>query len=92
MAIRRGNSLNILKYEVDYPLERALHQITYKFLDQNTSYGCQELIDTCIKKAYKLSIHPSLDLEVKSELKKTSDESAINVFGVNLKSLLLHLI
>ena len=89
MAIRRGNSLNILKYEVDYPLERALHQITYKFLDQNTSYGCQELIDTCIKKAYKLSIHPSLDLEVKSELKKTSDESAINVFGVNLKSLLL---
>ena len=36
-----------------------------------------------------MSIHPSLDLEVKSELKKTSDESAINVFGVNLKSLLL---
>ena len=41
------------------------------------------------KKAYLNYIHPSLDLEIKSELKKVSDETAISVFGINLKNLLL---
>jgi uncharacterized protein len=41
------------------------------------------------RKSNSLYIHQSLDLEIKTELKKLADESAIDVFKRNLRNLLL---
>lgn len=88
LAIRRGMLQKILKVEIFYDEEQALATVkSLAFEEINT--GCMTIVDQCVKSAYKRFIYPSLDLEIKSELKKTSDESAINVFGVNLKNLLL---
>lgn len=88
LAIRRGMLQKILKVEIVYEEEQAFGTIKANaFDDINT--GCMTIVDQCVKSAYKRFLYPSLDLEIKSDLKKSSDESAINVFGVNLKNLLL---
>ena len=87
LALRRGMTLKILKVEVSYPVEEAVSTIKGQFFsDGHSSFDYLLKVAT---RAYSTSIHPSLDLEIKSELKKFSDEGAIDVFGVNLKNLLL---
>jgi len=87
LALRRGMTLKILKVEVTYPVEEAVSAIKGQFFDdRHTSFDYLMKVAT---RAYSTSLHPSLDLEIKSELKKFSDEGAIDVFGVNLKNLLL---
>ena len=88
LAVRRAMNLGVLKVEVNYDVEVAYKTLKAKIYGEKTE-GFQEFIDECLKKSYSLYIHPSLDLEVKTELKKFSDEAAINVFGINLKNLLL---
>ncbi len=87
LAMRRGMTEKVLKVEISYEEEKALNVIKHKYIP--SSLGQFDIVFQCAKKAYTNSILPSLDLELKSELKKFSDESAIDVFGINLKNLLL---
>lgn len=87
LAVKRGMTLKILKVEVSYPQESVaalIERVHFPHGGKNAEF----LRKTALK-ATTTSIHPSMDLEVKSELKKISDESAIDVFNVNLKNLLL---
>lgn len=88
LAMRRGMTSKTLKVDVVYPEEAALGLLKKRFFDKGT-LGCLSDLELAAKKAYLNYIHPSLDLEIKSELKKVSDETAISVFGINLKNLLL---
>jgi uncharacterized protein len=87
LAMRRGMTQKVLKVEVKYDTMTAVSLIDTKYA--LSSLGLYDILLPCAKKAVTNSIHSSLDLEIKSELKKLSDESAIEVFGVNLKNLLL---
>lgn len=87
LALRRAMGLKILKVDVEYSSEQAVGLIKKnQFIDQKENL---DFLMTVALKAFNTAIHPSLDLEVKTELKKSSDEAAIDVFGVNLKNLLL---
>ncbi len=88
LAMRRGMTLKVLKVEVQFPIESGTGLIRSVYFDDD-KHPLLDWLEACAKKAFTLYIHSSLDLELKSELKKTSDESAIDVFGINLKSLLL---
>jgi len=88
LAMRRGLDQKVLKLEVCYEVESAIGTIRKMTFDLD-NLGCSEVLEGCINNAYSNSIHSSLDLEIKSELKKLADESAIDVFGINLRSLLL---
>lgn len=88
LAIRRGMTSKTLKVDVVFPEEVALGLLRKNFFDKG-NLGCLTDLETAAKKAYLNYIHPSLDLELKSELKRISDETAISVFGINLKNLLL---
>ncbi|WP_127716214.1 Tex family protein [Halobacteriovorax sp. HLS] len=88
LAMRRGMTQKILKVEVSFPEEVATGLIKKKYFDDEALTLVNVLLD-CSKKAFNNYIHSSLDLEMKTDLKKLSDESAIDVFGVNLKNLLL---
>lgn len=88
LAMRRGMTLKVLKVEVIYDAEAAIGLIRSKYFN-DSSLTLKSVLDTCATKSFNNYIHSSLDLEVKSELKKLSDESAIDVFGVNLRNLLL---
>lgn len=87
LAVKRGMTLKILKVEVEYPAENVaalIERVHFSHGGKNI-----ELLRKCAQKATTTSIHPSMDLEIKGELKKVADESAIEVFNVNLKNLLL---
>ncbi len=88
LAMRRGMTSKVLKVEIDFPEEGGLGLLARRFFS-NPQLGCLADLELAAKKAYQNYIHPSLDLELKSELKKVSDETAISVFGINLKNLLL---
>jgi uncharacterized protein len=88
LAMRRGMTSKTLKVDVVYPEEAAIGLLIKRFFSKG-ALGCMPDLEMAAKKAYLNYIHPSLDLEVKSELKRVSDETAISVFGINLKNLLL---
>ena len=88
LAMRRGMTSKTLKVDVDFPEEVALGLLKKRFFN-GESLGIINDLEAAARKAYLNYIHPSLDLELKSELKKVSDETAISVFGINLKNLLL---
>jgi uncharacterized protein len=88
LAMRRGMTSKTLKVDVVYPEEMALGLIKKNFFNR-PGLGFINELELAAKKAFANYIHPSLDLEIKSELKKVSDETAIDVFGINLKNLLL---
>jgi uncharacterized protein len=88
LAMRRGMTSKTLKVDVVFPEEVALGLLKRRFFDKG-NLGCFSDLELAAKKAYLNYIYPSLDLEIKSELKRISDEGAISVFGINLKNLLL---
>ena len=88
LAIRRAQTAKILKVEIMFDEEYAKNLVISKHFTDTSVTSYMALVD-CASKAYKNYIHSSLDLEIRGELKKLADESAIDVFGVNLKNLLL---
>jgi uncharacterized protein len=89
LAMRRGMSLKVLKVDVVNDPEYAYGLIERAYFNTGESHPHYNLLRKCAEKAYNNYIHPSLDLEIKTDLKKIADEAAIDVFGVNLKNLLL---
>lgn len=89
LAMRRGMALKVLKLEVVNDPDYAYSMIENAHFPNGAKLSQHELLQKCAKKAYDAYIHPSLDLEIKTELKKIADEASIDVFGVNLKNLLL---
>lgn len=88
LALKRGNSLKILKVDIEIDPEITKNKIRGKYFSNADAYKL-ELLEQAAHKANILYIHPSFELEIKSELRKSSDEHAINVFGKNLRNLLL---
>lgn len=89
LAMRRGMTQKVLKVEIINDPEYAYGLIEKEYFSQGDSLSQVDTLRKCAKKSYDNAIHPSLDLELKTELKKIADEAAIDVFGVNLKNLLL---
>lgn len=89
LALRRGMMLKVLKVDVEIDPMLAYGLIEEQFFPQKAALGCYEHLKKCAQKAYDQVIQPSLDLEIKNDLKKAADTAAINIFGVNLKDLLL---
>jgi uncharacterized protein len=89
MAMRRGMNLKVLKIEIILEGDYGVEVIEANHFPNGDILGNYDLLLKLAKKAFDSSISSSLDLELKTELKKVSDTAAIDVFGVNLRNLLL---
>lgn len=89
LALRRGMNLKVLKVEVSIDKEMAHNKVIGHSFEEINNLGNTDLLEKLAGKAFDTSISTSLDLEVKGDLKKGADAAAIDVFGVNLKNLLL---
>jgi protein Tex len=89
MAMRRGMNLKVLKVDTEIMPEIGIGLVEEKFFPKRDKLANYELLKKCAEKSYNNYIQPSLDLEIKNDLKKVADTAAISVFGVNLKNLLL---
>ena len=89
MAMRRGMNLKVLKIEIILEGEFGYKTIEANEFPNAENLGNYALLTKLAQKAIDGGLSTSLDLEMKTELKKLSDTAAIDVFGVNLKNLLL---
>lgn len=89
LAMRRAMTLKVLKVGVSIDPEIGYQTIEANEFADGDKLGNYDLLKKLAQKSFDNTISTSLDLEVKSDLKKIADNAAIDVFGVNLKNLLL---
>lgn len=87
LAIDRGEKEGFLKVGVSLDTARAENIVLGTYVKNNDI--CGEFVATAARDAYKRLIFPSIEREIRSELTEKAAESAIKVFGINLRPLLM---
>lgn len=88
LAIRRGEREGILNFSIDIELEPIVNEIK-RLMKVNPSSPFQDELVYAIQDACQRLLLPSLETDVRVDLKMTSDRVAVDVFAENLKHLLL---
>ena len=87
LAMMRGEKEGFLKLHVAPSEEEALSMLQRFFV--TGSSGASEQVQAAVQDSYKRLLGPSMETEIRSELKKRADMEAIRVFAENLRELLL---
>ncbi|XBC50463.1 Tex family protein [Dolosigranulum savutiense] len=90
LALNRGENEDILTVKLEVGDERA-HRYLYKQLlpSLDSSSSTISIVKEAIKDAYKRFIAPSIERELRSTLTEKAETHAIQIFGENLKNLLM---
>ena len=88
LAMNRGEKEDILSVSIDIDTDYVLAWFDKKIIKNDKSM-CAELVKDAIRDSFKRLIEPSVEREVRAELKEVAEEGAIGLFGNNLEKLLL---
>ncbi len=88
LAIFRGEKEGILKLKFDFNDADNMFQILKSICLDKEDPGMEYLQATVID-SYKRLLRPSIETEVKNELKEMADKSSIEIFGDNLRPYLM---
>lgn len=88
LAINRGEKEDFLKVKLEINNEKVINHIINEYV-KNDNFKNKETIVSSIEDAYKRLIFHSIEREVRNHLTEIAQERAINVFGQNIKGLLL---
>lgn len=88
LAINRGEKDGVLSVKLDYDVDKIIKYLETKVIKNKESF-CYEIIINAINDSLKRLILPSVDREVRSELKEKGEVRAIDNFSVNVENLLL---
>ena len=86
LAVRRGESEEFLTARIVAPDEEISAALLRKYGEGHRAPGQMRL---AVEDAYRRLVSPSVEVEVRMEMKTRADEEAISVFGKNLEALLL---
>lgn len=87
LAVFRGENENALSIGVAADEDKALQVITR---NMRLPYGaCAPIVENAFKDALNRLLWPSIENEIKAELKEKADKDSIRVFGENLQQLLM---
>ncbi len=89
LAIRRGEKEDYLRVAVEAPAGRIVERIEAALLRDAAGSPFAAELKKAIADAYARLIAPSIESEVREELKERADDEAIDVFAINLRNLLL---
>jgi len=87
LAIRRGEEESIIKIRFEFPIDFIIETISEKWISFKDK--SDEDLTLTIKDSYQRLIAPSIEVDIRLELKTRADEESIKVFSENLKNLLL---
>ena len=87
LAIRRGEKDGFLLMRVEVPLDRVTQQALPDWVSSSAEAGKQ--VSLAVEDGCKRLLMPSMETESRLMAKKRADETAISVFGENLRELLL---
>ena len=88
LAMNRGEDENILGISIAVDTDYILSWFDKKII-KNEKSPVVGLVKEAIRDSYKRLIEPSVEREVRAELKENAEEGAISLFGQNLEKLLL---
>ena len=88
LASNRGEKEEILKVSIVVEEEKIFEYLERQLV-QNTRAVTAEFVREAYKDSYKRFIGPAIEREIRNELTEEADEQAINIFGENLRNLLL---
>ena len=88
LAINRGEREGILTVNISIDNEYIISFLESKIIKDN-NVPSADIVREAIRDGYKRLILPSIEREVRSELKEVAEDGAIDIFGKNLESLLL---
>ena len=88
LAINRGEAEKYLTVSIDSPEERITGYLENHIIRRDNPYATP-VIKGAILDSYKRLIAPSIEREIRNELTEKAEDGAIDVFGKNLKQLLL---
>lgn len=87
LAILRGFMEGVLKMSIHPDEEAAVEIIKKQYIQKQNK--ASEFLEKAAKDAYKRMLQPSLENEIRAQLKTEADDEAIEVFSENLRQLLL---
>lgn len=88
LAVNRGEREGFLRVSIETDEGKAQRIVTKAYVRNNTSLCC-EVVKNAALDGYTRLIFPALEREIRSTLTEQASESAIRVFGMNLRQLLL---
>jgi len=88
LAVNRGENENVLSVSIEVDEKEIINYLEKKVIGFNKGC-CVEIVNDAIKDSYKRLIFPSVEREIRSDLKEKSEEVAIENFSQNVESLLL---
>lgn len=89
LALNRGEKEGVLNVKIEVADEPAVNYMVKNMVDERVPAGKRDLVVAAIEDGYKRFIQPSIERELRNDLTVVADEQAINVFGENLRNLLL---
>lgn len=88
LAIRRGEKENVLQFNIQVDAEPGIHEIQrISGLKKESPFANH--LEQAIQDAYKRLIAPTIETDLRLELKMQSDRAAVDVFALNLRNLLM---
>ena len=88
LALNRGEKENILSVNIEIDTDHIMNFLEKKIIKRKES-PIANLVKDAICDSYKRLIFPSIEREIRADLKEMAEENAIDVFGKNLEKLLL---
>lgn len=87
LAMNRGENDGVLSIKIDVQDNLITDYIKKNVIKANNA--CSELVSAAVEDSYKRLIAPSVENEIRSLLTQRAQTSAIGLFSVNLKNLLM---
>ena len=88
LAINRGEKEDILTVNITIDNDYIISFLESKIIKEGNERS-KEIVKDAINDSFKRLIFPSIEREVRAELKEVAEEGAIDIFGKNLENLLL---
>lgn len=87
LAMMRGENEGFLRLNIAPPEGDALFILQRLFIKGHSPASAQ--VDAAVQDSFKRLLAPSMETEIRNELKRRADQEAIRVFAQNLRELLL---
>jgi uncharacterized protein len=88
LAALRGEAEGVLRVRLAFPDEEITEALVRNVVRRRGALLASEL-ETAVRDGWERLLAPSLESELRAELKERADQAAIEVFGQNLRHLLL---
>jgi len=88
LAINRGEAEKVLKVSISEDTERVIKFLNRRVIENEESISVP-YVQEAIEDSYRRLIKPSIEREIRAELKEKAEDQAIKIFAENLKRYLL---